>query len=108
MGRCLASLPNPHECHIEPYGMNKRRRVHIVSPHSYAGMDTAPKDGTPILGWVPSYYQGKGAWVVVLWMGEKGMRDAGWMDNRAWLTKPTHWTPLPSPPATHVPPQEKP
>ena len=83
-----------------PYRAERQESGRVMSPHSYAGMDTAPKDGTPILGWVPSYYQGKGAWVVVLWMGEKGMRDAGWMDNRAWLTKPTHWTPLPSPPAT--------
>jgi hypothetical protein len=61
-------------------------------------MDSAPKDGTPILGWVPSYYQGKGAWVVALWLGEKGMRDAGWMDNRAWLVKPSCWLPLPAAP----------
>ena len=58
-------------------------------------MDTAPQDGTPVLGFVQSYYQGKGAWVVVLWMGTKGMRDAGWMDNRAWLVKPQCWLPLP-------------
>jgi hypothetical protein len=62
------------------------------------GMDSAPKDGTPILGFVPSYYQGKGAWVVVLWLGEKGMREAGWMDNRAWLVKPSCWLPLPPSP----------
>lgn len=62
-------------------------------------MDTAPKDGTPILGFVPSYYEGKGAWVVVLWLGKKGMRDAGWMDNRAWKVEPQCWMPLPAIPS---------
>jgi len=61
-------------------------------------MNSAPKDGTPILAFVPSYYQGKGGWVVVLWLGEKGMREAGWLDNRAWLVKPSCWLPLPSSP----------
>jgi hypothetical protein len=55
------------------------------------GIESAPRDGTPILGWVPSYYQGKGAWVVVHW----ALRHERWMDNRAWFTEPTFWMPLP-------------
>lgn len=55
-------------------------------------MSSAPTDGTPVLGFVPTYYQGKGAWVVVLWLHGK------WMDNRAWATDPSCWLPLPSSP----------
>lgn len=73
---------------------------HLLSaaPEAARTMDSAPKDGTPILGFVPSYYQGKGGWAVVLWLAEKGMREAGWMDNRAFLTKPSCWLPLPPAP----------
>jgi hypothetical protein len=54
---------------------------------------TAPKDGTPILGFMPSYYQGKGGQSVIMWM------DGQWFDNRAFATEPARWQPLPSPPA---------
>lgn len=55
-------------------------------------IESAPRDGTPILGFMPSYYQGKGGQSVILWLHGK------WMDNRAWATIPTHWMPLPAPP----------
>jgi hypothetical protein len=61
-------------------------------------MEMAPTDGTPILAFVPTYYQGKGGWIIAVWLGEKGMRAAGWMDNRAWLVKPIYWMPLPPDP----------
>ena len=56
-------------------------------------IETAPKDGTPFLAWVPTYYQGKGAWVVAL------MLHGIWMDNRAWKIEPVVWLPLPPVPA---------
>ena len=55
-------------------------------------IDTAPKDGTPILGFMPSYYRGKGGMSVVLYM------DGKWFDNTAFETNPSHWQPLPPPP----------
>lgn len=55
-------------------------------------MDTAPKDGTPVLGFVPDYYQSKGGLAVILW------HQDGWYDNGAFKTKPTRWMPLPQPP----------
>jgi hypothetical protein len=58
---------------------------------------TAPKDGTPVLGFMPSYYQGKGGQSVILWMDTNG-RGGRWFDNRAWETEPTHWMALPDPP----------
>ena len=55
-------------------------------------IETAPKDGTQCLGFVPSYYQGKGGCALVLWL------NGQWMDGKAWACKPTHWMPLPPPP----------
>jgi hypothetical protein len=56
-------------------------------------IETAPKDDTkPLLGWVPSYYCGRGGIAVILWQGGK------WWDNSAFETNPTHWMLLPEPP----------
>lgn len=55
-------------------------------------IETAPKDGTPILGFISSYYRNKGGQSVILWM------DGQWFDNLAFATEPTHWMPLPAPP----------
>lgn len=55
-------------------------------------IETAPRDGTPVLGYMPSYYQGKGGRSVILWL------DGEWFDNRAFATDPSHWMPLPDPP----------
>jgi hypothetical protein len=53
---------------------------------------SAPKDGTPVLGFMPTYYQGKGGQSVIIFL------QGHWMDNRAWKVSPTKWQPLPSPP----------
>lgn len=66
--------------------------------HVYSStIETAPKDGTPVLGFMPSYYQGTGGQSVILWMDTNG-RGGRWFDNRAWETTPTHWMPPPDPP----------
>ena len=58
-------------------------------------IDTAPRTGKPLLGFVPSYYQGSGGICVIVW--DEG--DGEWWDNQAFKTEPTHWMPLPPPPA---------
>jgi hypothetical protein len=70
----------------------------LATPAPAAGttwqpIETAPKDETPILGFVPSYHRGKGGISVILWM------EGAWYDGRAFETEPTHWMPLPAPPA---------
>jgi len=52
----------------------------------------APKDGTPLLGYMPSYYQDKGGQSVIVWLKD------GWYDNRAFKTTPTHFMPYPGAP----------
>jgi hypothetical protein len=56
---------------------------------------TAPKDyeGPPILTWDGAEQH----WTTRGFTAE-GHR-AGWFDERGWLIHPTHWMPLPSPPA---------
>lgn len=55
-------------------------------------VDTAPKDGTEFLAFVPSYYQGTGGIVVSCFV------DGAFRDNRAWAIDISHWMPLPSKP----------
>ena len=74
------------------------------SPPEYGGatgsawlpMETAPKDETQVLGWVPSYYQRKGGYALVVWITLEG--KTGWYDARAWRCEPSHWMPLPQGP----------
>lgn len=61
-------------------------------------IETAPKDGTPVLGFMPSYYQGLGGQSVVVWM------EDAWYDMRAFATTPSHWMPLPAAPTTREEP----
>jgi hypothetical protein len=64
-------------------------------------IETAPKDGTPVLGFMPKYYQGKGGQSVILWFGND------WSDMRAHSCEPSHWMPLPAPPSSEPITQEK-
>lgn len=73
-----------------------------VAPVSPSGagtwqpIETAPTDGTPILAFMPTYYQGKGGQAVVLWMDYSDR--PGWYSAVASIHEPTHWQPLPAPP----------
>lgn len=63
------------------------------TPTEWQDIESAPRDGTPVWGFLPGYYQGKGGQSMILWLNGK------WMDNRAWECAPTHWVPLlPAPP----------
>ncbi len=59
-------------------------------------ISTAPKDGTPILAFMPAYYQGKGGQHVVIWMDYSDR--PGWYSHIVGVHEPTHWMPLPMPP----------
>ena len=54
-------------------------------------IETAPKDGTPVLAWLvnPSGDE----YITVI----KANRSGGW-DWRSIYFEPTHWMPLPEPP----------
>ncbi len=63
-------------------------------------IETAPRDGTRILGYSPS----KDATVCETWWVEDYLQDewgvyiGGWDDDWDLNRKPTHWMPLPEPP----------
>jgi hypothetical protein len=58
-------------------------------------IETAPKDGTVILGWWPQAYQGKGGIFEYIWH-----KDGWYTVPCSWQhMTPTHWSPLPAPPA---------
>lgn len=63
-------------------------------------IETAPKDGTPVLLWV-----GVGMsepWAqTARWVNEPESGWSGWVDTYEGfdLAEPTHWMPLPAPPS---------
>jgi len=77
---------------------NRRAPLAAAKP-GWLPIETAPKDGTAILLYCPTFYFGAGAWVG-WWEGDhfevctEGRTLHPYSDDGA-----THWTPLPSPPA---------
>lgn len=66
-------------------------------------ISTAPKDGSPILAFVPSYFQGTGGQTVAHWMRGSRTPDGAWYDGQAWEIEPTLWQCLPPPPESERP-----
>jgi len=77
-------------------GLPKSGLEESTEDHPWQPIDTAPKDGTPILGFIPSYYQGKGGMVVAVWMDFSDR--PGWYSEISSVHEPTHWMPLPPAP----------
>lgn len=66
---------------------------------AWQDIETAPKDGSAILGFMPSYYQRKGGFAVVVWMDYTDR--PGWYSDVASSHEPTMWQRLEPPaPAT--------
>lgn len=74
-------------------------------------IETAPKDGTRILGWCAEFgaretkmnFYGEGSIGHANWKSGKGPRESGWdwtEPKNGWGLNwnPTHWMPLPTPP----------
>lgn len=61
-------------------------------------IDSAPKDGTPVIGFMPTYYQGKGGQAVIVWMNYTDR--PGWYSDVSSIHEPSHWMPLPPPPGS--------
>lgn len=64
-------------------------------------IETAPKDGTEILiGWMARDGRRRGGWICKI---RRWRDDAGWRRDRnhPYDLYPTHWMPLPEPPASN-------
>lgn len=72
--------------------------------HQWQPIETAPKDGTLILGWDTKVMRGKGAACVMLWARNETTQKHEWMNfwNAYRVDGPTHWQPLPQPPERRV------
>ncbi len=70
------------------------RRVEAETREEWRPIDTAPKDGTPVLLYFPSRYQGKGGISWGCWINNEWLDSVAIRDNSA-----THWMPLPPPPS---------
>jgi hypothetical protein len=67
-------------------------------------IETAPKDGTHILAYWPEIYWAKNVAQCETWFGPRFLGpDCCWQSASAYeygdAVKPTHWMPLPEPPA---------
>lgn len=72
---------------------------------SWRDIASAPKDGTEILVF------DEGALYITSWLddeGHDGVRRSGWYDNGFVEPPPTHWQPLPPPPADRIDPSSAP
>lgn len=68
-------------------------RARAAQSEEWQPIETAPKDGTPILG-----TDEDGEQYVIEWW-PKGARQDGFYECGDLLRAPTHWRPLPSPPS---------
>ncbi len=81
-------------------------RADLAAPSQWQTIDSAPRDGTPYLAWAD------GREVVYTWWAEVesclGQKKMGYKTlNGFWANfgaciNPTHWMPLPQPPAAEV------
>lgn len=72
----------------------------VQAEPQWYGIETAPRDGKAVLLWVPAD-DGWDAYVASGWY-ESGVFDRRWyaaMDENPLSPQPTHWMPLPTPPA---------
>ena len=56
-------------------------------------MDTAPKDGSEIMAWIPPTADGPGFHLKVAWTGDTGWQ--GTVPHSLSGYEPSHWMPLP-------------
>jgi hypothetical protein len=68
----------------------------VTRTMAWQQIETAPRDGSQILGFMPSDNQGAGGQSVIAWV------NGWWFDHRAFAAAPTHWMPLPAPPEEGV------
>jgi hypothetical protein len=74
----------------------------IETPEQWQTMDTAPKDGTMVLLFVPDFHKVVTAWfckATGLWPADEPVNEGGEACN---VGLPTHWMPLPGPPKEYL------
>lgn len=70
-------------------------RLQAIVERRWQPIETAPKDGTTLLVWNPTWYQGKGGQCVGVWFRP----ESKWYSIEITMSiQPTHWMPLPEPP----------
>jgi hypothetical protein len=82
----------------------------VQEPVAWMPIETAPQDGTKILGWNEKFgaretqmnFYGEGSPGFAAWKSGKGPKESGWnwsepKSNWSHTWKPTHWKPLLTP-----------
>lgn len=88
-------LQDAHTLHNQMQAVAREAlsRARAAQSEEWQPIETAPKDGTPILG-----TDEDGEQYVIEWW-PKGARQDGFYECGDLLRAPTHWRPLPSPPS---------
>lgn len=113
-----AELIEMHQADVQQLVENADRAEMLAEQARWRDIATAPKDGTAVLGYglhtgSPSDAQrgvkaGDHWWAIMLWDVWRHLVPAGWGDQSLWVfakdgkpawSLPTHWQPLPAPPA---------
>ena len=76
------------------------RLTAFIESHTWQPIETAPRDGTPVLCYLP---QGGGAYGSAILEARHNGDIYGWQSGNGMMLRPTHWMPLPEPPATDSP-----
>ena len=89
---------------IAPTWENYREAVRakltdVLTEREWQPIETASKDGAPVLGWSPEW--GMRQPELIGWLDSFRYERAGWytLDHHRFTKQPTHWMPLPDPPA---------
>jgi len=99
-----ASLPEDHPAYLPVTVLcTKRAELALTAalPHlvqEWQDISTAPKDGTPLLAWENEARGPFKCW----WNADWSKAEAYWTDDADSEPQPTHWRPLPDPPAAHI------
>lgn len=80
-------------------GANAANGLGVAGGTRWRPIETAPRDGTPVLTYLPPLPHQTVGWInIQKWKGDK----AGWISvgkpKRRTNFQPTHWQPLPTPP----------
>lgn len=103
MDQAYRAHPSPHMQHMKDRILLSDECVRLLDAADARGregwqpIETAPKDGTYILGYFPDAcdYLPQCGITAIKWIGSY----AGWGTRGVCGLSPTHWQPLPTPPA---------
>ena len=79
----------------------RARVAELEQQQQWREIDTAAKDGSWLLGWLPDEARS----YALRWDTNGRSQNPAWRDHELFAYQPTHWMPLPAPPRRDPPEQ---